>query len=64
MKLSTEYPKHYVIGYESFDELMSDYNTITDQMNFIKEYKDNLNYDVSISVGDGDYMLSLTIWKI
>ncbi len=61
--MSTEYPKHYVIGYESFDELMADYMTILDQMEFIREYKENLNYDVSISIGAEDYMLSLTIWK-
>jgi hypothetical protein len=61
--LSTEYPKHYVIGYECFDELMADYMTILDQMEFIREYKENLNYDVSISIGAEDYMLSLTIWK-
>lgn len=63
MKLSTEYPKHYVIGYDSFDELMFDYKTITDQMEFIKEYNEEFNYDASISVGADDYMLSLTIWK-
>jgi len=60
----TDYPKHYMIGYEEFDELMSDYYTISNQLDFLQDYNEDIKYDLSLCIGGGDYMLKITIWKI
>lgn len=60
----TDYPKHYSIDYYSFDELMRDYITVCAQLDFIHNYNDKLQSDVSISIGEFEYMLNITIWKI
>ena len=64
MKLPTDFPKNYLIGYEDLDEMYNDYVTITNQMEFLKQYNGDVNYDVSISIGEFDYVLNVTIWKI
>ena len=63
MRLSTDYPKNYMIGYDDFDELMSDYMKVSSQMEFIKRYTEKLDYEVGIDVGEKDYVLNVTIWK-
>ena len=63
MRLSTDYPKNYMIGYDDFDELMSDYMKVSSQMEFIKRYTEKLDYEVGIDIGEKDYVLNVTIWK-
>jgi hypothetical protein len=53
-----------MIGYEEFDELMSDYYTISNQLDFLQDYNEDIKYDLSLCIGGGDYMLKITIWKI
>ena len=60
----TEYPKHYSIDYDSLDELMKDYITVSAQLEFMEGYNSDLKSDVSISIGEYDYTINITIWKI
>lgn len=52
-----------MIGYDDFDELMSDYMKVSSQMEFIKRYTEKLDYEVGIDIGEKDYVLNITIWK-
>lgn len=64
MRSLTEYPKHYTIEYDSLDELMKDYITVTAQLTFISGYNEQLRSDVSIEIGEDEYALNIIIWKI
>ena len=64
MKLPTDYPRNYLIGYDDFEEMFRDYLTISDQMEFIKQYNGEIDYNISISAGDGDFIMNITLWKI
>lgn len=52
-----------MISYEDFNELMSDYMSVSSQMEFIKQYSGKLDYEVGIDVGEGEYILNITIWN-
>jgi len=64
LKLPTDYPRNYLIGYEDFEEMFNDYLHINKQMEVVKEYNDDLDYDISMSIGDMEYILNITLWKI
>lgn len=64
MKLPTDIPKNYLIDYDSLEELMGDYTTMSNQMEFIKQYYGTLDYDMGIEIGEFNYTLKITVWKI
>lgn len=64
MKLPTDIPKNYLIDYDNLEDLMADYITMGNQMEFIKQYYGTLDYDIGIGIGDFNYTLKITVWKI
>lgn len=62
--LSNPPEKYYIITYESLDDLMEDYMNLIEQFSNVEKVQGDVKTDVEINIGEDEYYLVISVWKI
>jgi hypothetical protein len=62
--LSNPPEKYYIITYESLDDLMEDYMNLIEQFSNVEKVQEDVKTDVEINIGEDEYYLVISVWKI
>jgi len=62
--LSNPPEKYYIITYESLDDLMEDYINLIEQFSNVEKVQEDVKTDVEINIGEDEYYLVISVWKI
>ena len=62
--LSNSSEKYYIITYESLDDLMEDYMNLIEQFSNVEKVQEDVKTDVEINIGEDEYYLVISVWKI